>query len=412
MGYLNSQYNSNGCQSSRLIVPVCVILKFNNVPLKSLVVGDWDINNNPSSSNVIYDEQSPFPPASHSASISEEPPLPITEESLMRVQMGEKTEELKGGVPEKKSTLNKNQPDKKQHSLLQKNVNRRDPPGSHGYGDRKTLLKVENGIPQRGRSASPRKPAGRYARERSEEIPGPPTTDPRRRPRDRSLSPRKGDSKSGQLSPRAGSGQDHCRKSRGRSSSPKTQPKTEGSKGRSNAEAGGLASESQRGGGRARDGAAQMATGGEQSGAARKDTKQSQSGKNRTRSPEKRSKRTDEKSLLPQKTGDAAGRPVSEQEAGGQASSGETSSGKEKTGESVKTSEKKLKQEPEDRMVLNKLEEPRGQEQGAAAKSREGRGCHPESASSARKPPITPGPWKVPSAQKATGTAGVADKRL
>ncbi|XP_039105018.1 membrane-associated guanylate kinase, WW and PDZ domain-containing protein 3 isoform X1 [Hyaena hyaena] len=373
--------------------------------------GDWDINNNPSSSNVIYDEQSPFPPASHSASISEEPPLPITEESLMRVQMGEKTEELKGGVPEKKSTLNKNQPDKK-HSLLQKNVNRRDPPGSHGHGDRKTLLKVENGIPQRGRSASPRKPAGRCAGERSEEIPGPPTTDPRRRPRDRSLSPRKGDSKSGQLGPRAGSGQDHCGKSRGRSSSPKKQPKTEGSKGRSNAEAGGLASESQRGGGRARDRAAQMAAGGEQSGAARKDTKQSQSGKNRTRSPEKRSKRMDEKSLPPQKTGDAAGRPVSEQEAGGQASSGETSSGKEKTGESVKTSEKKLKQAPEDRMVLNKLEEPRGQEQGAAAKSREGGGCHPESASSARKPPITPGPWKVPSAQKATGTAGVADKRL
>ncbi|XP_047724899.1 membrane-associated guanylate kinase, WW and PDZ domain-containing protein 3 isoform X1 [Prionailurus viverrinus] len=373
--------------------------------------GDWDINNNPSSSNVIYDEQSPFPPASHSASVFEGSPMPVTEESLMRAQICEKTEELKGGVPEKKSTLNENQPDKKQHSFLQKNVNKRDPPGSHGHGDKKNLLKVETGVTQRGRSASPRKPASRHAEERSDKIPSPPTTDPKRRPRDRSLSPRKGDSKSGQTGTRAGSGQDHSGKSRGRSSSPKKQQKTEGSKGRPNTEARGLESESQRGGGRARDGAEQISDGREGSGAARKDTKQSQSGKNRTRSPEKRSKRTDEKSLLPKKTSNTASRPESEQEEGKKATVGETSSSKEKTGENVKKSEK-LKQDPEERMVLNKMEDPRGKEQEAADKNREGGGFQPESASPVRKTPITPGPWKVPSANKATGTTGVAEKRL
>uniref|UniRef100_A0A8C9DAT8 Membrane-associated guanylate kinase, WW and PDZ domain-containing protein 3 n=1 Tax=Panthera leo TaxID=9689 RepID=A0A8C9DAT8_PANLE len=373
--------------------------------------GDWDINNNPSSSNVIYDEQSPFPPASHSASVFEGSPMPVTEESLMRAQICEKTEELKGGVPEKKSTLNENQPDKKQHSFLQKNVNKRDPPGSHGHGDKKNLLKVETGVTQRGRSASPRKPASRHAEERSDKIPSPPTTDPKRRPRDRSLSPRKGDSKSGQTGSRAGSGQDHCGKSRGRSSSPKKQQKTEGSKGRPNTEARGLESESQRGGGRARDGAEQISDGREGSGAARKDTKQSQSGKNRTRSPEKRSKRTDEKSLPPKKTSNTASRPESEQEEGKKATVGETSSSKEKTGENVKKSEK-LKQDPEERMVLNKMEDPRGKEQEAADKNREGGGFQPESASPVRKTPITPGPWKVPSANKATGTTGVAEKRL
>ena len=53
---------------------------------KITFLGDWDINN-PTSSNVIYDEQSPCHPSSHSASIFEESHVPVTEESLMRVQI-------------------------------------------------------------------------------------------------------------------------------------------------------------------------------------------------------------------------------------------------------------------------------------------------------------------------------------
>ncbi|XP_058991286.1 membrane-associated guanylate kinase, WW and PDZ domain-containing protein 3 isoform X1 [Mustela lutreola] len=372
--------------------------------------GDWDVNT-PSSSNVIYDEQPPFPPPFHSASVFEEFPAPGIEESLMRVQIYEKTEELKDGVPEKKSTLNENLSDRKQHSFLQKNVNKGDPPSSHGQSDKKNLFRVENGVTQRGRSASPRKPAGRHA-EHSDRLPSPLLADPKRRPRDRSLSPRKGDKKGGQMDTRAGSGQDHCGRSRGRSSSPKKPQKPEGNKGRVNTEARLSESESQRGGGRARDGAEQISEGREESGVVWKDTKQSQSGKNRTRSPEKKSKRMEEKSLPSKKTSTAAGRVLSDREKGKKATLGETSSSKEKPGENARISDKKLKQDPEERMVLNKTPAPRGKEQEVADKTREGGGFQPESASPVKKTPITPGPWKVPSAHKAAGTTGVAEKRL
>lgn len=73
---------------------------------KSLFLGDWDINN-PTSSNVIYDEQSPCHPSSHSASIFEESHVPVTEESLMKVQICEKAEELKDTVPESGSPARK-----------------------------------------------------------------------------------------------------------------------------------------------------------------------------------------------------------------------------------------------------------------------------------------------------------------
>ncbi|XP_064444678.1 membrane-associated guanylate kinase, WW and PDZ domain-containing protein 3 isoform X2 [Mirounga angustirostris] len=367
--------------------------------------GDWDVNN-PSSSNVIYDEQPPFPPSSHPASVFEESPVPVIEGSLMRGQTCEKTEELKDGVPEKKSTLNENPSDKKQPSFLQKNVNKRDPPSSHGQSDRKNLFRVENGVTQRGRSASPRKPASRHAEGRSDRLPSPLPTDPKRRPRERSLSPRRGDSK-GQMGTRAGSGQDGCERSRGRSSSPKKQQKTEGSKGRSSE------SESQRGGGRARDGAEQISEGREESGVVQKDTKQSQSGKNRTRSPEKQSKRMAEKSLPSKKTSSAAAsRVLPDREKGKKAALGETSASKEKPGDNARLSDKKLKQDPEERMVLNKTQAPRGKEQEAADRTRESGGFQPESASPVKKTPITPGPWKVPSANKAAGPSGVAEKRL
>ncbi|XP_014635491.1 PREDICTED: membrane-associated guanylate kinase, WW and PDZ domain-containing protein 3 isoform X3 [Ceratotherium simum simum] len=372
--------------------------------------GDWDMNN-PSSSNVIYDEQSPFPPSSHSASMCEESHVPVIEESLMRVQICEKAEELKDIVHDKKSTLNEKQSDIKHQSLLQKNVNKRDPPNSHGHSDKKNLLKVETGVTQRGRSASPQKSASRHSEEHLEKIPSPLKNDPKRRPRDRSLSPRKGENKSGHVGPRVESGQDHSRHSRGQSSSPKQQQKTEGSKDQPNAEAKLLELESRKAGGRASDSAEQISGGKENCGVIRKDMKQSQSGKNRTRSPEKKSKRMDEKSLPSKKTNNAASIVVSENEKGRRATLGDTSSSKDKIGESVKISEK-LKQEPEERMVLNKTEDHKGKDLEVADKNRESGGFKPERGSPAKKTPITPGPWRVPSAHKATGMSGVAEKQL
>lgn len=348
-------------------------------------LGHWDITNLPSS-NVIYDEQSPFPPPSPPASMFEESAMPATEGSVLRVQVCEKAEDSRDIAPEKKSTLNENQ------SLLQKNVSKRDPPSSLGHSDKKNLLKAEHGVTQRGRSISPKKSASHYSEEHLEKIPSPLKNDPKRRPRDRSLSPRKGETKSCQSYPREGSGHDHGRKSRGRSSSPKQQKKPEGNKDQPNAEAKSLAPESRRAGSRARDNAEQISNGKEKLAVIRKDAKQSPPGKHRTRSPEKKSKRTDEKSLSSKKTNNPASRVVSENEKGKRGTVGETSSSKDKI-ENVKTSEKKVKQEPEERTVSNRMEDHKGRE--------------PEA-----KKTITPGPWKVPSASKAAGTAAAAEKRL
>ncbi|XP_073090506.1 membrane-associated guanylate kinase, WW and PDZ domain-containing protein 3 isoform X3 [Manis javanica] len=372
---------------------------------------DWDMNN-PSPSNVIYDEQSPFPPSSHSAFIFEESYVPVTEESLMRVHICENAEELKDIVPEKKSTLNENQSDIKHPSLHQKSMNKRDPPHSLGHSDKKNLLKIENGVTQRGRSASPKKSASQCSEDHLEKITGPLNIDPKRRPRDRSLSPRKGENKSHQIGTRAGSGQDHHRESRGESSSPKKQPTTEGRKDPSSAEAKLLEFGSRRVGDRDSDNAELISDGKDKSGVTRKETKQSQSGKNRTKSPEKKSKRMDEKSLQSKKATNVPGRAVADDANGKKAALGEKSCTKDKIGENVKISEKKLKQEPDERTVLNKTEDYKGREPQAADKNRESRGVKPESSSPVRKTPITPGPWKVPGANKATGNTGVAKRRL
>ncbi|KAI6051906.1 membrane-associated guanylate kinase, WW and PDZ domain-containing protein 3 isoform X1 [Marmota monax] len=364
--------------------------------------GDWDINN-PSSSNVIYDEQSPFPPSLHSASIFEECHVPVIEESLTRVQICEKAEELKDTIPEKNSTLNENQPEIKHQSLLQKNVNKRDPTNSPGHRNKKNL-KIENGVTRRGRSASPKKPANRQLEEHMEKNPSPLKNDPRRQPRDRSLSPRKGENKSCPINSKAGSEQNQCRKSRGRSSSPKKQQKLEEGKDPANASAKLLEGESRRIAGHAGDNTEQIPDGKEKLGVIRKELKQSPLEKNRARSPEKKSKRMDEKSLPSKKNGNTAGGVGSENERGRQATAGETHPGKDRIGENGQVSEKKLKQEPED--------DHKGKDLEAADKRKEGGRVKSESSSLVKKAPITPGPWKVPSAKKVTGTTGVAEKRL
>lgn len=363
-------------------------------------LGDWEITH-PSSSNVIYDEQSPLSPPLHPASMFEEPRAPVTEGPLARAPICDEAEECRDMVPEKKSTLN--QSDTKHQSPLQKNVNKRDPPNTHGHNDKKNFLKVENGVTHRGRSASPKKSASHYSEEHLEKVPGPLTNDPKRRPGERSPSPRKGENESCQISPRAGPGRHHSRKSRGRSLSPKKQQTMEGSKDQSHAEAKFLESESRRAGPRAGDHAEHVSDGKEKSGVIRKEPKQSQPGKHRTKSPEKKSKRMDEVSLPSKETSHITSRGVAESEKGKRATVGGTSSRKEKVGDGGRTLDKKLKADPDERMVLNKTEEDRSRESG---------GLKPERGSPARKTPITPGPWKVPSATKATGITGVAEKRL
>ncbi|XP_066208885.1 membrane-associated guanylate kinase, WW and PDZ domain-containing protein 3 isoform X1 [Saccopteryx leptura] len=362
--------------------------------------GDWEMPH-PSSSHVIYDEQSPLAPPPPPASGFDEPHVPGTEGPSARVPVCDKAEDCRDPVPEKRSTLD--QPDMKHPSPLQKNVSKRDPPSTHGHSDKKNLLKVENGVTRRGRSASPKKPASRYSEEHLEKVPGPLKNDPKRRPRDRSLSPRKGEKKSWQVSPRAGPGHDRAGKSRGRSSSPKQQQRAEGSQDQPRREGQFPEAESRGAGPRAGDSAERVSDGTEKAAVARKEPRQGQSGKSRTRSPEKKSKRTDDAPLPSKETSHSSSRGASDAEKGQRATFGGASSGKEKMGDGVKTLDRKAKADPAERMALNRTEGDRSRESG---------GLRPERGSPARKAPITPGPWKVPSANKATGVAGVAEKRL
>ncbi|XP_036198572.1 membrane-associated guanylate kinase, WW and PDZ domain-containing protein 3 isoform X2 [Myotis myotis] len=281
--------------------------------------GDWDPTH-PPSPHVIYDEQPPSAPSSRSASTFEEPPVPVTGDSAARAQTRDQAE-LQDAAPGRKGAAH--QP------LLQKNASKRDPPASHGD---KNLLQVENGVSQRGRSASPRKSASRYAEDHLETLPGPLKSDPKRGPRDRSSSPGRGESKSGP--------------SRGRSSSPKKQPRAEGSGDRPGAPAQPQPASALDGAGR--------------------EAKRGPPGKARARSPEKSSKRPEEKSLPSRKTPLVASQAAGS-ERGRRAPFGEASG-------------KKPEPEPE--------------------------------ADSGRRAPITPGPWKVPSASKASGPTAVAERRL
>ncbi|XP_005369814.1 membrane-associated guanylate kinase, WW and PDZ domain-containing protein 3 isoform X1 [Microtus ochrogaster] len=358
--------------------------------------GDWDINS-PSSSNVIYDEQ-PLLPSSHSASMVEESNVPVTADSLVRVQICEKAEELQDTVPEKKSTLNGSQPETKHQIVFQKNVSKKGPPNS--YGHEKSLLKGENGVTRRGRSASPKKSANRHSDEHAEKFARPLKSDPKGKSRDRSLSPRKGETK-GQITTKAGSGQDLCRKGRGRSSSPKKQQKIGGSS-PSNTESKLPEVGSQRAAGHIFNSTEQLPDGKEKSGVIKKDLKQSQLGKNRTRSPEKKGHKIDETSLSSKKTNNTASRAVCEKEKGK----------KPTAGENVQISAKKLKQEPEEKVMLNKSGDDKQKDPEATDKCKERAGSTPENSSPVKKAPITPGPWRVPRANKITGTVGMTDKQL
>ncbi|XP_017201451.2 membrane-associated guanylate kinase, WW and PDZ domain-containing protein 3 isoform X1 [Oryctolagus cuniculus] len=338
--------------------------------------GDWDINN-PSSSNVIYDEQSPFSPSSHSASVFEESQMPVTEECLKRVQIGRKAEEFKDAAPEKKGTSDENQSETK-HQSLQTNVNKRDQPNCHGHSDKKNLLKIENGVPPRGRSTSPKKSTNPHSEEHLEKSAGPRKNDPPRRPRDRSLSPRKGENRSSQLRTRTGPGQEPCPPS-----SPRKQQKAEGSQDQPHAEA------------EFPEGAAEHGPAGRgKAGVVRKDAS-ARPGKSRARSPEKRCKRVDEKALPSKKT-NTTSRALPE-DGKGKTARREASSSQDQTAESAHVSEKPPRQEPASH---------RGRDLEAA----DGRSA---SGSPVKKPPITPGPWKVPSANKVPSTSDLqTEKRV
>uniref|UniRef100_A0A5F8H566 Membrane-associated guanylate kinase, WW and PDZ domain-containing protein 3 n=1 Tax=Monodelphis domestica TaxID=13616 RepID=A0A5F8H566_MONDO len=311
--------------------------------------GDWDILN-PSSSSIIYDEQSPYFPSSHSTSIFEISHVPVSEE----VQICEKVEDLKDTLPVKKCPINENSSEIKHQSSVQKNVNKKVLPRSQGHSEKKNLQEVENGVvARRGRSVSPKKSVNRPSGEHGEKIASPVKGDPKRRPKDRSLSPRKGENKNLQVGTNAGSGRDNSRKPRGRSASPQKQPKMEVIGDKINTDARLQEGQSRRAG----ENNEMFKNDKEKPGISRKDPKQNQSGKNETCSPEKKSQKMNEKSLPSKRASEPGSKVVTENEKGKKAMLGEISCSKSKTGPSCKMSKKPLKLEPEETVIQNKTGE-------------------------------------------------------
>lgn len=82
----------------------------------------------------------------------------------------------------------------------------------------------------------------------------------------------------------------------------------------------------------------------------------------------------------------------------------------ETTQEHTQISAKQLKQEAQEKTALGKADDHKGRESEATDRCREHAGGTPQSSSPVKKAPITPGPWRVPRANKVTGTTGMADK--
>uniref|UniRef100_A0A4X2KKL7 Membrane-associated guanylate kinase, WW and PDZ domain-containing protein 3 n=1 Tax=Vombatus ursinus TaxID=29139 RepID=A0A4X2KKL7_VOMUR len=366
--------------------------------------GDWDIFN-PSSSSIIYDEQSPYFPSSHSASIFEISHVPESEEALMRVQICEKAEELKDTLPVKKSPVDENSSEIKHQSSVQKNVNKKVLPSSQGHSEKKNLQEVVyDAVARRGRSVSPKKSVNRPSVEHGEKIASPSKGDPKRRPKDRSLSPRKRENKNVQVGTNDSSRRDNSRKPRGRSASPQKQPKMEVIRDQINSNA-----KVQEGQGRRAGENMEEQNEKEKPGVSRKDPKQNQSGNNETHSPEKKSQKMDEKSLPSKRASEPGSKVVTDHEKGKKGNSGETSCSKPKPGPSSKMSKKPLKLEPEETVIRNKAGDHKEKDPEKVERRKESDGLKPGSTSPVKKAPITPGPWKVPSASR---VPGVTEKRL
>ncbi|XP_028924245.1 membrane-associated guanylate kinase, WW and PDZ domain-containing protein 3 isoform X4 [Ornithorhynchus anatinus] len=354
--------------------------------------GDWDVFN-PSSSSVIYDEQPLFSSPSHTASTFEVTQMPVSEEALMRVQMCEKVEELKD--TEKKSTLTETQTELEHQSSVQKNVNRKASPNcNQRRSEKKNNLETERAVARRGRSASPKKSSNRYSGGQ-EKHSDPIKDSPKRRSKDRSLSPRKVGNKISPGDTDAASGRDRFRRDRGRSASPKKQPKMEGNRSQGNAENQLPANQGRRTGD---EPAAQIKDGKETAGVPGKDLKPSQRGKNEAQSPTKKSQRGDEKWVSSKKANDTLKKGLSE---GGKKAAG-----------SGKLSDTQLHLEPEDPTALPRTEDLKEGELETTEKTKDNGLAKPEGSSPVKKATITPGPWKVPSASKVPSATGVTEKRM
>ncbi|XP_025070824.1 membrane-associated guanylate kinase, WW and PDZ domain-containing protein 3 isoform X2 [Alligator sinensis] len=370
---------------------------------------DWD-RFSPSSSNIIYDEQSPLPSSSHSAFTPDVARTPVSEDTLKKVQMSEKLEEVQNTVPDKKSTLTENQSERMHLSSTQKNMNRWDQATGPGYRETKTNPGLVSGdISGRGRSTSPQKPGvpkeQRTHSPRKVEPKKPHSSLP-----DLSGSPRRGEKKHAEISTNTVYEKGPLRGTHGRSASPQKHPSKGGNgeklprlpdyQGRTAAND-------------ATETAEQVKDGKDKSEVARKDMKQTISEKNERWSRERKHPRPNEKTVLFKKASEPR-RNASEYEHGEEANSGEPASGKIKTASLSDTAllsmEAQGRPEPREAALLHRIQRDRDLE--STDETKDDGISKPDSSSPVRKAPITPGPWKVPSARKVTKATGVTEKRV
>ncbi|XP_065554409.1 membrane-associated guanylate kinase, WW and PDZ domain-containing protein 3 isoform X2 [Lathamus discolor] len=352
--------------------------------------GDWD-SSNPSSSNVIYEEQSPLSSSSHSASPSEVCYLPVPGEALTRVQLSEKLEQAKNTVPEKISTLTENQFERKPQSSPQRTKNRWECPSSPGFEITKGTLEVKT---RRDRSASPEKvgaaeshpPAGFHRK-----------GDPEKSYGDLSHKP-EGSRKSESKATETGKNRkEYSNGNPGRSASPHKHLGKQGSIETLSR----LQEYQDRTAGGDKTAAEQLKGGSGKTGVTWKDTKQKPCGKREGWSPE----RQFDKYHLPFSD---SRRNTPEDEKVKKSNSGEPSSSRFKA--SSLSNIPLLSMEKHRRLEIQEpfthgerhMELPDETKDDGVSKS--------ESSSPVKKTPITPGPWRVPSACKVTPAATVAEK--
>uniref|UniRef100_A0A8B9C8P2 Membrane-associated guanylate kinase, WW and PDZ domain-containing protein 3 n=1 Tax=Anser brachyrhynchus TaxID=132585 RepID=A0A8B9C8P2_9AVES len=341
---------------------------------------DWD-SYNPSSSTVIYEEQSPLSSSSHSASPSEVCYLPVPGEALMKVQLSEKLEQAKNTVPEKISTLTENQFEMKPLSSPQRTKNRWDLSSSPGFEITKSSLELGT---RRDRSASPKK-LGAAEGHHHTGLHSPRKGDPEKNYVNLSHKPdssRKSESKLTEIGMNNSSKKECSSGNQGRSASPQKHLSKQG-----NIEASCKLQEYPDLTGGDKMTVEQLKGGNGKIGVTRKEGKQKSSGKKEGWSPERKYAAFEESNL----PFSDSKRNTSEDEKIRKSNSGELSSSRFKTSSlsniPLLSMEKQRRLDAQETDILNRR-------------------------SPVKKTPITPGPWRVPSACKVTNTAGVAEKRV
>ncbi|PKU42420.1 membrane-associated guanylate ww and pdz hypothetical protein [Limosa lapponica baueri] len=366
--------------------------------------GDWD-SYNPSSSNVIYEEQSPLSSSPHSAAPSEACYLPAPGEALTSVQLSEKLEQAKNTVPEKKSTLTETQFEMKPQSSPQRTKNRWECPPSPGFEITKASLEAGT---RRDGSAGPEKsgageghlPAGFH---------GPRKGDPEKTYGNfshKSDSSRKSESKTTESGMNSGNKRGFSSGGQGRSASPQKHL----AKQRNMETVGRLQEYHDRTTGGDKMTIEQLRGGNGRTGVTGKDTKQKSSGKTEGWSPERQRAAFDENNLLFRDSR----RNTSEDEKLKRSHSGEPSSSRLKTSSlsniPLLSLERQRRPEPQETVPLDRQHGARQTE--LHHETKDDGISKSEQSSPVKKTPITPGPWRVPSACKVTPAAGVAEKRV